>query len=177
MNFELEKILAKVSGENAENFAKRVISDSDKAQINFAFNQMFSGLSLLEWMQNVPLADAWKKTLDKMRDFIFSIDEKNYIIDYLRVAIFDFKKQIMKMLTASVHAGEFMQYDSGQRPELEKTANERIQNGIDIIKNILSNPHDAKNENHKSNQNTQILEKLYNRDREHEIGERERIKK
>jgi len=61
MNFELEKILAKVSGENAENFAERVISDSDKAQINFAFNQMFSGLSLLEWMQNVPLADAWKK--------------------------------------------------------------------------------------------------------------------
>jgi len=112
-----------------------------------------------------------------MRDFIFSIDEKNYIIDYLRVAIFDFRKQIMKLLTSSVHAGEFMQYEPEQRAELEKTADERIQNGIDIIKNILSNPHDAKNENHKLNQNTHILEKLYSRDREREIGERERIKK
>ena len=45
MDFDIEKILVKASGENVDKYANRVISDSDKAQIDFAFEEMFSGLS------------------------------------------------------------------------------------------------------------------------------------
>lgn len=43
MNFDTEKLLAKVAGENVENFANCVISDFARTQIDFAFNQMFQG--------------------------------------------------------------------------------------------------------------------------------------
>ena len=47
MSFDLDQVMAKVSGENTEDFAaKHIISDVDKAQVNFAFSEMFSGLSL-----------------------------------------------------------------------------------------------------------------------------------
>ena len=72
MNFDTEKLFAKVAGENVENFANCVMSDSAKAQINFAFNQIFQGLSFVEWMRQVPLMTAWDMALNKMYDFVFS---------------------------------------------------------------------------------------------------------
>lgn len=139
MDFEIEKLLAKVSGENVENFAAHVISDTDKKQINFAFEQMFNGISLLEWMKGGLLVDAWNVALDKVRDFIFGLEESSYIIDYLRVAVFDFRKHKSKDFHNSVHACEYFHSDANVGI-LEKSAKEKIQNGIDIIMNIIASP-------------------------------------
>jgi len=177
MDFNFEQLMAKVSGENAKDFTKRVISDSDKKQIKFAFDQMFIGLSLLEWMkQGVTLADAWKVSLDKMRDFVFNISGEDYILDYLRVSVYEHRNQTTKMLSNSEHLNEYINYPVEQFPQLEMSANEKIQNAIDIIKNVLSTPHSANVENKKENVDEQILQRLNEHSREKEY-ERERVKK
>jgi len=165
MDFETEKILAKVAGENTENFAERVIDNSTKAQINFAFEQMFTGLSVLEWGRGVTLGEAWNKALDKMRDFIFSIENKNYIVDYLRVAVFEHRKQVLKTMTSSMHVNEYIRSTPQQQSELEKSANEKIQNGIDIIKSVLAVPTAAVREQ-KGNNNELVFQNI--KEREHE---------
>jgi len=140
MNFDTEKLLAKIAGENVENFANCVISDSVKTQIDFAFNQMFQGLSLLQWMQKITLADAWNAAFDNMYEFVFSLSEKNCVVDYLHNAIFDFKKRTMKTLKISVHANEYLNCPMEKSDELKQSANEKIQSGIDIIKKLVSEP-------------------------------------
>lgn len=168
MNFELEKIFAKVSGENVENFAERILTDSEKAQIKFAFNQIFSGLSTIEWMNNVTLKIAWTITLDKMRRFIFSLPEKNYVVDYLQVAVFEHRKHTLKILESSMHINEYIQIRDDERAELEKSANEKIQTGINIIKNLLSAPRDSMPTKENVNMNENILQMDRQREYEHE---------
>ena len=172
MNFEFEKLMAKVSGENTENFAKRVLSESDKHQIEFALNQMFVGLSLLEWMTRMTLKDAWRVSLDKMRDFVFSITGQNYVLEYLRTAVFEHRQKMQKLFTDSLYANEYIHYPTEQFPELKKSAYEKIQNAIDILKNILSNPNDTKPEKSSENIDMQILQRFnereHNREHEHE---------
>ena len=177
MDFNFEQLMAKVSGENAKDFTKRVISDSDKKQIKFAFDQMFIGLSLLEWMkQGVTLADAWKVSFDKMRDFVFNISGEDYILDCLRVIVYEHRNQTTKMLSNSEHLNEYINYPVEQFPELENSANEKIKNAIDIIQNIVSNPHTENAGNQKINTDMQILQDVNERvsEREHD---RERTRK
>lgn len=162
MDFEIEKLLAKVSGENVENFSACVMSDADKKQIDFAFEEMFNGLSLIEWMRGGLLVDAWNNALDKMRDFIFGIDETNYVVDYLRSAVFKFRRNKSKNFHNSVHACEYFQANANS-DILEKAAREKIQNSIDIIMNIISIPKTC-NAKQKTNQNIHEFQK----EREHE---------
>ena len=162
MDFETEKLLAKVAGENVENFAAHVMSDADKKQIDFAFEQMFSGISLIQWMQGGLLSDAWNCALDKMRDFIFGIEESNYVVDYLRVSVFDFKKRKSKDFHNSVHAGEYFRHET-ERGILEKSAHEKIQNGIDIIMGLISAPKTSI-VRQKTNQNVKVFQKEHGRE-------------
>jgi len=166
MDFETEKLLAKVAGENVENFAVCVISDTDKKQIDFAFEQMFNGLSLIKWMQGGLLVDAWNNALNKMRDFIFGIEESNYVVDYLRVAVFDFKKHKSKDFHNSVHAGEYFQSET-ESSILETAAREKIQNGIDIIMGLISASKNCVIKQ-KTNQNVKVFQKEYEREYENE---------
>lgn len=158
MDFDIEKLLIKASGENVESYTNTIISDADKAQIEFAFDEIFSGLSLLYWMKKITLADAWKNTLDDMRDYIFSIKETGFAVDYLRKAIFAYKTKKLKALESSVHANEYCPCDESKNNILEKSAKEKIQNGIDIIMNIIHKPKQTKvlkqnlNQNIKTNQ-------------------------
>lgn len=135
MDFDIEKLLVKASGENVEHYMNAVISDTDKAQIEYAFDEIFSGLSLLHWIKKNTLSDAWKKTLDDMRDFVFSVDGAGFVIDYLRKAIFAYRTKKLKALDSSVHANEYCPCDKNNI--LEKSAKEKIQNGTDIIMNII----------------------------------------
>ena len=175
MDFELEQIFAKVSGENREIMAVHIISDTDKAQIDFAFNEIFSGLSLSEWMLKVTLDEAWKIALDKLRDFVFSINEQSYMVDYLRHAVFDFKKRTLRNLESSIHANEYIQCPADKYSELEESANTKIQNGIDILRNLLANP--AYNKNAKINTNTVIKDNRIMQRNNTKGIERERIRK
>ena len=168
--------MAKVSGENVERYAERVIADSEKAQINFAFDEIFSGLSLLEWIQGATLGDAWKKSLDKLRDFIFSIDEQNFVMDYLHMAVFEFRNKTLKIMSQSIHINEKMQHSAEQSEKLKQSAEEKIQNGLDILKNILSVPHSDRTKKENTNINDLVLQKTMERQREREY-ERERVKK
>lgn len=140
MNFDTEKLLAKVAGENVENFANCVISDFARTQIDFAFNQMFQGLSLLQWMENITLMNAWQNTLETMTEFVFSLPEKNCVADYLHVAVFDFKKNMLKTVKNSIHANEYFNCPVDKQNELKQSANEKVQQGIEIIKNLVSAP-------------------------------------
>jgi len=161
--------MAKVSGENIEKFSERIISDSDKTQIVFAVNQLFLGMSLLEWMKpKTSLADAWRASLDKIRDYVFSFNEQNYIIDYLRIAVFEHRQQALKTLESSLHMNEYINYPIEQYPELEKSANEKIKMAIDILKKVLSNLEPGKPENIQRTPDDRILQQQreYEHDRE-----------
>ncbi len=135
VDFDIEKLLVKASGENVENYTNTVIGDIEKAQIEFAFDEMFSGLSLLHWVKKNTLSDSWKITLNDMRDFVFSINETGFAVDYLRKAVFAYRTKKLKALESSVHANEYCPCDENNI--LEKSAKEKIQNGTDIIMNII----------------------------------------
>jgi len=138
MDFDLEQILAKVSGENTENFSTVVISDADKSQLDFALNEIFSGLTLLEWLDKKTLSDSWKIALNKLREYVFSIKDNSYVVDYLRHAVFDSKTLPLRHLASSVHANEFIQCPKNKRAELEQSAQMKIKTGKDIIQNMVS---------------------------------------
>lgn len=156
MDLDTEKLLAKVSGANVENFAECVVSDGVKAKVDFAFNQMFQGLSLLQWMQKITLMDAWNTAANKMIDFMFSLSDKNYITDYLHIAVFDFKKNTLKTVKSSVHANEFFNCPADKIDELKISAQEKIKQGTDIIMNLISEPDKCCSER------TQIGERVVN---------------
>ena len=157
MNFDFEKLMAKVSGENVEDFSKRVISDSDKAQINFALDQMFQGLSLIEWMNKITLANAWRISLDKMRDYIFGLTGPEYIVDYLHIVVFEHRQKILKMIADSLHANEYINYPTSEYPKLKDTAEEKIKTAINILTDILSTPRGSNVENIKPAKNIETL--------------------
>lgn len=159
IDFDIEKLLVKASGENVENYMNSIVSDTDKAQIEFAFDEMFSGLSLLHWMKKITLSDSWKNSLDDMRDFIFSIKETGFVVDYLRKAIFAYKTKKLKVLESSVHANEYCPCEETENNILEKSAKEKIQNGMDIIINIVHKPKQTKVLKQKLNQNLKTNQK------------------
>ena len=175
MDFDIEKILVKASGENVDKYANRVISDSDKAQIDFAFEEMFSGLSLINWMKKTTLSCAWKQSLDKIRDSIFSINEHGFVIDYIRRAVFDFRNKKLKALESSEHANEYIQTDGVDINVLESRAREKIQNGINIINNIIYSASDLSNTRRNPTQDIMINNRVCEKENEHEY-ERERTK-
>lgn len=170
MDVDTAKLLAKIAGENVENFANCVVSDSAKTQIDFAFNQMFQGLSLLQWMENITLMNAWQNTLDAMTEFVFSLPEKNCVAEYLHVAVFDFKKNTLKTLKNSIHANEYFNYPKDKQDELKQSANEKIQQGIDIIKSLVSAPDKCMTEKTQPMEKVQAPQKIkireYERERE-----------
>ncbi len=168
MNFDKEKLFAKISGENVEGFVKCVINDTSKAQIDFAFNQMFQGLSLLQWMQNVTLAEAWRSALDNMLSFVFSLPDKNYVIDYLHNAVFDFRKNTLKTMGASIHSNEYFKCPPQNQIELETEAKEKIKQGRDIIMNLVSNPDTCYVEKREFTNTMPVQQKTKEREQEYE---------
>ena len=174
MDFETEKLLAKIAGENIENLATNFVSDSDKSQIDFAFNQMFSGLSLIEWTHNVALSDAWKISLDKMRDYVFSFTETGYIIDFLHNAVFDYRKNTLKKLEFSIHANEYCPNDIKNREDLLSDAREKIKSGMDIIKKFAEQSGTQNAIRQTQKQNIKTINNANEHSRDHEY---ERIKK
>lgn len=174
MDFDTEKLLAKVSGANVENFAQTFITDIDRAQIEFAFNQMFSGLSLLEWMNNIILIDAWNIALDKMRDFIFSINEKNYVVDFLHNEVFEYRKKTFKMVQGSVHSKEYFQCPQQKRQNLIDDSQNKVNQGMEIIMNLI---HGANNQNVQKQKNIQNNKILQNTKEYEYVREYERTKK
>ena len=79
-------------------------------------------------------------TLSLHSDFIFSLPGKNYITDYLHIAVFDFKKNTLKTVKSSVHANEFFNCPADKIDELKTTAQDKIKQGTDIIMNLISEP-------------------------------------
>lgn len=149
MDFELEKLLAKASGENIENMAARAISETDKTKIVFAFSEMFSGFSVLEWLNGCVLREAWMVSLDKMRDYIFSIPENGYVVDYLRKAVFEYRTKTLKMLTSSEHSNEYIRCSQNERIKLEDSAKEKIKNAANIIYEFIAAPSGTANQRKK----------------------------
>ena len=170
METNLEKIMAKISGENVEDYVVKMVDDVDKKQIEFVFQQMFEGLTVLEWNKGVVLNTAWRNSLDKMRDFIFNIPEKNYMVEYLQRAIFDYRHNTMKKLGDSIHTHEYLNCPSEKIQELKTNANNKIRCAIDIISTLIKK--DAKPNTRKQNsiQNNRVIERnlVKERDREYE---------
>ena len=168
MDLDTEKLLAKVSGKNVENFSTCLISDATKAQFDFAFNQMFQGLSLLQWLNGGNLRDAWESALDRIRDYIFSLEDRNYVTDYLYHAVFVFRKNIVKTVFTSVHANEYCNCPISKQPELKADAEQKIKPGVEMIKNLLSEPKKCCATEQKDILKVNINQKIQDRENNHE---------
>ena len=138
MDFDIEKLLVKASGENVEHYMNAVISDTDKAQIEYAFDEIFSGLSLLHWIKKNTLSDSWKITLDDMRDFIFSI--KEITNDYTHMQI-DSKNMINKITNLQKNSifKRKIKYDESSNILVVQTCSYNKQNSFYIISSIEVN--------------------------------------
>ncbi|MCQ2574778.1 MAG: hypothetical protein MJ156_01575 [Alphaproteobacteria bacterium] len=138
MDLDLEKAMAMLDGQNVEKFSAKLVTQQDKDAINEALELIFSGMSLQEWLENVVLMDAWHTALDKMQISILSLyDQPGTITEYLRYAVFEYKKRILKRLDCSIHSGEYINCPSDKKSEWGKQATNKISSGLNILKNIV----------------------------------------
>ena len=134
MDIDFEKTLAMLSGQSAAEFDARQLSDADKQIIDNAIGVLYSGLSLLKWLDGGTLGSAWLAAMDALRDAIFSIPVNNMATNYVRYATFEHIRKMKIKMTSVAHTNEYIKCPPEKRAAWTEDANTKIQNGMDIIR-------------------------------------------
>ncbi|MBE6457950.1 MAG: hypothetical protein E7011_04060 [Alphaproteobacteria bacterium] len=134
MDIEFEKTLAMLSGQSAAEFDACQLTDADKQIIDNAIGVLYSGLSLLKWLDGGTLGAAWLAAMDALRDAIFSIPVNNMATNYVRYATFEHIRKMKIKMTSVAHTNEYINCPPEKRAAWTEDANTKIQNGMDIIR-------------------------------------------
>ncbi|MCR4918176.1 MAG: hypothetical protein K5912_04535 [Alphaproteobacteria bacterium] len=150
MSEDLSKIIAMVSGQSRNAFDTETISQAVREQIAGAFDNIFLGESLLIWSHGGTLAEAWKTSLDDLREKVFAIPANSNIVKYLRVAVFEHRKQWEIKITNSNERNSIAVLNNKELEELNSQANFMIKSGTQTIQNLIQNPTQHTLENEKT---------------------------
>jgi hypothetical protein len=134
MDTNLQKMMSVISGKSRDEFELGHVSDTDKKQLLYALETLFSGLTLLNWLDGGRLLDAWKKSLNQMRAMIFEIKETNPVVMFLRLSVFDSNASWIKTMTQSDSSNELIQCPENGRDEWKKHADTQITEAVSIIR-------------------------------------------
>ena len=173
MENDFDKISAMLNGEQLDSYYKNQLSATDKTQIDNAIETLFSGLSLDNWLKGGKLMDAWKESLDVVRDTIFSVVTKNPAVLYAHQAVFDHRKKWHVKIIYSPHGNEIINCTPDKRNEWQENANQKIQTGLNILHKKFSE-FETSTTNKKSEseiqkiQDTQKIKMFLERENEHE---------
>ena len=138
MESDFDKISAMLNGEQLDSYYKSQLSATDKTQIDNAIEILFSGLSLDKWLNGGKLMDAWKESLDVVRDTIFGVITKNPAVLYAHQAAFDHRKKWHVKIIYSPHGNETINCTPDKRNEWQENANQKIQTGLNMLRKKFS---------------------------------------
>lgn len=138
MSMEFDKTMAIISGQSVESFMKSQLTEQDKTQIDNAIDVLFSGLSLQNWLGGVKLCEAWTSALDTLRDSIFAVSYNNPATLYARQSVFYHRNRWKSQIIASHNANNTIQCPDSERDAWQKSAEAKIQNGIEILRQKFS---------------------------------------
>ncbi len=133
MDMDFEKAMAMLDGKTPDEFTKSQLNDTDRQQIDNAIELIFAGLSLQRWLGGGILRDAWNYALDTVRDMVFAIDVNNAATNYAREAVFFHRRKWHVKAMYAPHANETISCPSDKRSDWETSAQNKIQNGTDIL--------------------------------------------
>ena len=134
MDKDLEKTLALLAGQSAQDFESAQLSDADKMIINSAIETLYAGLSLQKWLADVSLATAWQNAMDALRDTVVAIPVENSATRYVRWAAFDYIRRMKIKMTTVGHTNEFIKCPAEKRNAWAADADSKINAGIEILR-------------------------------------------
>ncbi|MDL2295214.1 hypothetical protein LJC18_00120 [Lachnospiraceae bacterium OttesenSCG-928-E19] len=172
MDKNFEKMMALIDGKNRNDFDLNQVSNNDKKQLEHALENLFSGLTLLNWLDGGQLIGAWRKSLEQMRAMIFEITDVNPVVVFLRHAVFNPSAKWVNIMNTSNSSNEIINCSPTEYNQWQDKANEQINASIEIIRqkilNFVAGQPMVKSEEIKTNQMI--------RERENEREERVRTK-
>lgn len=139
MDMDFEKALSLLNGETNETFLQRQLSDADCTQIENAIDTIFSGLSLEKWLDGDTLTQAWAKSLDKIRDLVFSIPDTNSATHYARNYVFVHRRKWHVKIVSCHRPNELINCPPEKRNSWTDDAKMKIQVGTELLYEKLKN--------------------------------------
>ena len=133
MDKDFEQTMAILSGGSADKFIAQQLNATDKRQIDNAIEEIFSGLSLKNWLAGGVLGDAWNNAQDAVRDMVFAIQFDNPATVYARVSVFEHRKKIRTQSVYSPHINNTINCTNEQRNSWYESAIAKIQNGQEML--------------------------------------------
>ncbi|MEE1110938.1 MAG: hypothetical protein UIH99_01870 [Alphaproteobacteria bacterium] len=138
MSIEFDKTIAMLGGQSVNSYLETQLSERDKTQINNAIELIFSGLSLKNWLDGGTLGEAWSKALDSVREITFAITNKNPAVTYAQAETFRHRTRWKSTIVMSHDATKTIKCPADQRDNWYAQANEKTQNGIEILRNKIA---------------------------------------
>ena len=139
MDLDFEKTLAMLNGDSTENIEITQLSEPDCAQIANALDLIFQGLSLRNWLAGGILRDAWQNALDQLREYVFSISINNAVVMFARQTVFDMRKTWTEKMRTAPRTNVLIQCPEDKRDEWANNAENKIQNGVDLLMQKINN--------------------------------------
>ena len=133
MDKDFEQTMAILAGGNADNFLQQQLNKDDKKQIDNTIAEIFSGLSLQNWLNGDTLGDAWSRASDSVRDMIFAIPYDNPATTYARISVFEHRKKQHTQSVYSQHINQTLNCSEEQRPSWHAKAADKIKNGQEML--------------------------------------------
>lgn len=133
MDKDFEQTMAILSGGSADKFIAQQLNATDKRQIDNAIEEIFSGLSLKNWLAGGVLGDAWNNAQDAVRDMVFAIQFDNPATVYARASVFEHRKKIRTQSVYSPHINNAINCTNEQRNSWYESAIAKIQNGQEML--------------------------------------------
>ncbi len=133
MDMDFAKTLALINGDTMETFMNNQLSQSDCAQIDNAIDTLFSGLSLLRWLQGATLAKSWSGALDEVRDIVFAITSQNSATIYARNYVFVHRRRWHVKIVSCQRPDQLISCPPEKFTDWENDAKMKIQMGVDLL--------------------------------------------
>jgi hypothetical protein len=172
----LEKAISMITGTSAKQYEASQVSELDKARIRDALNSLFSGFSLIEWVNGKHLGKSQELALIKIRQIIAEIQNNNSAISFIRnFALMEIKTKV-NSLSLNDTSREFCSVSNDkQKQDFIEYANNQINQGMATLKEIIEKYDTTpKTSQPIKKLNTEIINKVVCRDKELEREEREK---
>lgn len=138
-SLDIEKALAMVNGQNMNSFYESQVSNDDQQLVRDALENIFQGISVIEWANGGMLMDAWNRALDSIRDEFFATSCRDVFTMTLQRLVFEHRNKWQDKIHSNDNRLHIMRdtIKSDAIPELVKHAQFQKQQGYEIIKKLI----------------------------------------
>ena len=135
---DLETTMAMIDDVNPTNFKLDSVSSADRARIESALNMIFSGLTLMHWLDGGKLSVAWRRALDTMRPIGFDIPGDAPVVIYLRHANFYHQRKWEHKIVASRNGDDYVRCPPDQVEQWRERGHAQVRDGMELIRQTVA---------------------------------------